>query len=60
MEDGEKYADICSSLGLTSAAVSTIMAKAEKTKQSAQKTTKLRASNLSYTGNFKITKWNYY
>jgi len=56
MEAGEKRANVCSSLGLAPATVSTIMANAEKIKQSAQKTTKLRASNVSYTRNFNIEK----
>ena len=43
MEAGEKRANICSSLGLALATVSTIMVKAEKIKQSAQKTTELHA-----------------
>ena len=38
MEAGEKRANICRSLGLAPATVSTIMATAEKIKQSAQKT----------------------
>jgi len=41
---------------MTPATVSTIMADAEKIKQSAQKTTKLRASNVSCTRNFNIEK----
>ena len=53
-ETGEKRANVCSSLGLASATVSTIMANAEKKNQSAQKTKKLRASNVSYTRNFNI------
>ena len=60
MEAGEKRADVCSSLGLAPAAVSTIMAKAEKLKQSAQKTKRkkknARASNVNYTRNFNIGK----
>ena len=56
MEAGEKRAKVCSSLGLAPTTVSTIMANAEKIKQSAQKTTKLRASNVSYTRNFNIEK----
>ena len=56
MEAGEKRDNVCSSLGLAPTAVSTVMKKAEKIKQSAQKTTKLRASNVSYTGNFNIEK----
>jgi hypothetical protein len=51
MEAGEKRANICSSLGLALTPVSTIMANAEKIKHSAQKTTKMRASNVSYTIN---------
>ena len=54
LEAGEKRANVCSSLGLAPATVSTVMANAEKIKQSAQKTTKLRASNVSYTRNFNI------
>ena len=56
MEASEKRANICSSLGLVPAAVSKSMANAEKVKQSAQKTTKLSASNVSYTRNFNIEK----
>ena len=56
MEAGEKRGNVCSSLGLAPATVSTIMANAEKIKQSAQKTTKLSASNVSYTRNFNIEK----
>jgi len=56
MEAGEKCANVCSSLGLAPATVSTIMAEAEKIKQSAQKTIKLHASNVSYTRNFYIEK----
>jgi len=48
MEAGEKRANVCSSLGLELATVSTIMANNEKIKQLAQKTTKLRASNINY------------
>ena len=55
-EAGEKRANVCSSLCLVSAAVPTIMANAEKIKPSAQKTTKLRGSNVSYTRNFNIEK----
>ena len=55
-ETGEKRANVCSSLGLASATVSTIMANAEKKNQSAQKTKKLRASNVSYTRNFNTEK----
>ena len=54
LESGEKRANVCSSLGLAPATVSTVMANAEKIKQSAQKTTKLRTSNISYTRNFNI------
>jgi transcriptional regulator len=44
MEAGEKRANVCRSLGLAPATVSTIMASAKnKIKQSAQKTTKLHA-----------------
>jgi len=46
MEAGEKRANVCSSLDLTPATVSTIMANAEKIKKSAQKTTKLCALNV--------------
>ena len=56
MEAGEKRANVCSSLGLAPAAVRTVMANAEKIKQPAQKTTKLRAPNVSYTRNFNIEK----
>jgi len=41
LETVEKHANVCSSLSLAPATVSTIMANAEKIKQSAQKTTKL-------------------
>jgi hypothetical protein len=41
---------------LASATVSTIMGNAEKIKWSAQKTTKLRASNVSYNTNFYTEK----
>jgi len=37
MEAGEKRGNVCSSLGLAPATVSTIMRNAEKIKQSAQK-----------------------
>ena len=47
MEAGEKCANVCSFLSMALATVSTIMVNAEKIKQSAQKTTKLRASNVS-------------
>ena len=56
MKAGEKRANVCSYLGLAPATISTIMAKGEKIKQSAQKATKLRASNVSYTRNFNIEK----
>jgi len=56
MEAGKKRTNVCSSLGLAPATVSTIMVNAEKIKQSAQKTTKLCASNVSYAINFKIKK----
>ena len=54
MEAGEKRANVCCSLGLALATVSTVMANAEKIKQSAQKTTKLRTSNVCYTRNVHI------
>ena len=54
MEASENRANVCSSLGLAPANVSTVMANAEKINQSAQKTTKSRASNESYTRNFNI------
>jgi len=54
LECGKKCANICSSLGLAPATVSTVMANTEKIKQSAQKTTKLPAPNVSYTRNFNI------
>ena len=60
MEAGEKHSNICSSLGLVTVTVSTIMANAEKIKQSAHKTTKLRESNVSYTRNFNTENWNNY
>jgi len=56
MEAGEKRANVCSSLGLAPATVSIIMANGEKIKQSAQKTKKLRTSNVSCTRNFNIEK----
>ena len=56
MEAGEKRANISRSLGLAPATVSTIMATAEKIKQSAQKTTKFRISNVNYSRNFNIEK----
>ena len=46
MEAGEKRANVYSSLVFAPGAVSTITANAEKIKQSAQKTRKLRASNV--------------
>jgi len=52
MEAGEKCANVCISVSLASDNVLTIMGNAEKIKQSAQKTTKLHASNVSYTRNF--------
>ena len=60
MEAGEKCANICSSLSLAAATVSTVTANTEKIKQLAQKTTKLHVSNLSYTRNFNIENWNNY
>ena len=56
MEDGEKHANVCSSLGLAPDTVSRIMVNAENIKQSAQKTTKLHALNISYTRNFNTEK----
>jgi hypothetical protein len=56
MEAGKKHANVCSSLGLAPTTVSTIMGNAEKIKQLAQKTTKLHASDVSYTRNFYIEK----
>jgi hypothetical protein len=56
MEAGEKHANFCSSFGLAPAAVSIVMANAENIKQTAQKTTKLCASNASYAINFNIGK----
>ena len=56
MEAGEKRANVRSSLGLAPATVSTTMANAEKLKQLAQKTKKLRASNVNYTRNLNIDK----
>jgi hypothetical protein len=47
MEAGEKRANICTSLSLAPAAVSTIIATAEKINQSAPKTTTLPSSNVS-------------
>jgi len=55
MEAGEKH-NVCSCLDLASAIVSTIMANTEKMQHSAQKTTKLHKSNVSYTRNFSIEK----
>jgi hypothetical protein len=56
METGEKRASICRSLGLAPVIVSTVMTNGEKINQSAQKTTELRASNVSYTKQFSIKK----
>ena len=56
LEADEKRANVCSSLSLALTTVSTIMVNAEKIKQSAQKTTKLRTSNVRYTRNFNIQK----
>jgi hypothetical protein len=56
MEAGENRANVCSSQGLAVATVPTVMANAEKIKQSIQKTTKLRASNVSSTRYFDIEK----
>jgi len=56
MEAGEKRANVCSSLSLAPATVSKTMANAEKLKQLAQKTKKLRASNVNYTRNLNIDK----
>ena len=56
MEAGEKCANVYSSLGLAPVIVSTVMANAEKIKQLAQKTTKFRASDVSYTRNVNIEK----
>jgi hypothetical protein len=56
MENGEKRANVCSSLGLAPVTVLTNMANTEKIGQSAQKTTKLHTSNVSYTRNFNIEK----
>jgi hypothetical protein len=53
---GKKCANVCSSLSLAPATVSTMMVNAEKIKQSAQKTTKLCVSKVSYTSNFNIEK----
>jgi len=57
MEDGEKRANVCSSLGLAPTSISTTMANAEKIRQSEQ-IKKLRASNVRYTRNVKIEKLN--
>jgi hypothetical protein len=51
-----KGADVCSSLSLAPATVSAIMAKAEKLKHSALKTTNLRAPNVRYTSKFQDGK----
>jgi len=59
MEAGEKHANICSSLGLALATVSTIMVNVEKIKHSAQKITKLRSYTVSCTRNFNIEKMEY-
>ena len=56
MEAAENRANVCSSLSLAPAIVSTTMANAEKLKQLAQKIKKLRASNANYTRNFNIDK----
>jgi hypothetical protein len=56
MEAGEKRANVCSSLGQALATVSTVMANTETIKQSAQKTTKLHTSDVSYTRNFNRKK----
>ena len=56
MEAGEKCANICSSPGLAPATVLTVMANAEKIKLSPQKTTKLRALNVSYARNVNVEK----
>ena len=53
---GEKRANICSSLRMASDILSAAMANAEKIKHSAQRTTKFRVSNISYTRNFNIEK----
>jgi hypothetical protein len=51
---GENRANFFSSLGLAPATVSTIMAKAAKMKQSAQKNINLRSWSVRYTSNFKV------
>ena len=56
MEAGEKRANVCRSHSLVMATVSIIMVNAEEIKQLAQKTTKLRTSNVSCTRNFNIEK----
>jgi hypothetical protein len=56
MDAGKKRANSCSSFGLTPATVLTIKANAKKIKPSAHKTTKLCASNVSYTRNFNTEK----
>jgi hypothetical protein len=61
MEAGEKRDKICNSLGQAPATVSTVMANTETIKQSAQKTTKLHTSYVSYIRNVNIEKrWNNY
>jgi hypothetical protein len=60
MEAGEIRANVRSSLDFVPTTVSPIMTHAEKIKQSAQKTTKLRASYISYTRNFNVGKLNSY
>jgi len=59
-EAGKKRANVGSSHGLAPATVSTVTVNAEKIKQLAHKTTKLHASNLSYTRNFNIKKMDPY
>ena len=56
MESGEKRSNVCSSFGLALATVSTVMGNTEKIEHSALKTTKSRASNVSYTRNFNTEK----
>ena len=56
MEAGKKHGNVCSSISLAPNIVSTIMGNAEKIKQTAQKTTKLRTSNVSHTRNVNIEK----
>jgi hypothetical protein len=56
MENGKKRVNVCSSLGLASATVSTFMVHAEKIKPSAQKFMNLPSSNVRYTRNFNIEK----